>query len=154
ALQGDAGLNFLGDLYAFGAATSYSLVFLALIALRFNDPDAPRPFRIPFNVPVRYRGEQIQFPIVGAIGFFGIFAILIFVILTHDVGRIAGPSWVILGLCGYLIYRKRKGLPVLSSRKMDWNTEQIGILRDAGELEMMDEFIARKRSKAAAKKSP
>lgn len=148
ALQGDAGLNFLGDLYAFGAATSYSLVFLALIALRFNDPDAPRPFRIPFNVPIRYRGESIQFPIVGAVGFFGIFAILIFVILTHDVGRIAGPSWVILGLLGYLVYRRRKGLPVLRSRNMDWNTEQIGILRDAGELEMMDEFIARRRARA------
>lgn len=150
ALQGDAGLNFLGDLYAFGAATSYSLVFLALIALRFNDPDSPRPFKIPLNVPMRYRGGKIEFPIVGALGFFGIFAILIFVILTHEVGRIAGPSWVILGLCAYLIYRKRRGLPVFRSRKIDWTAQQVGILRDAGELEMMDEFIARKRAKATS----
>ncbi len=107
-MQGTAGLNFLGDLYAFGAATSYSLVFLALIALRFNDPDSPRRFKLPLNVPVKYRGGTIDFPIVGAIGFCGIFAILIFVLLTHDIGRIAGPSWVILGLCGYLIYRRNK----------------------------------------------
>ena len=150
AMQGTAGLDFLGDLYAFGAATSYSLVFLALIALRFNDPDSPRSFKIPFNVPVQYRGQTIEFPIVGVIGFLGIFAILIFVLLTHDVGRIAGPSWVILGLCGYLIYRRRKGLPVLRSRVTDWTAEQVTILREAGELEMMDEYIARKKAKAGS----
>ena len=149
AMQGAAGLNFLGDLYAFGAATSYSLVFLALIALRFTDPDTPRTFKIPFNVPVRYKGQTIEFPIVGVVGFFGIFAILIFVLLTHDVGRIAGPSWVFLGLIGYLIYRRNKGLPMLRSRTTDWTAEQITILRNAGELEAMDQYIARKRAKAA-----
>jgi basic amino acid/polyamine antiporter, APA family len=147
AMQGAAGLNFLGDLYAFGAATSYSLVFLALIALRFNDPDSPRTFKIPINIPMNYRGQKIDFPVVGVIGFLGIFAILIFVLLTHDIGRIAGPSWVILGLVGYLVYRRRKGLPVLRSRTIDWTAEQINILRDAGELDMMDEYIARKRAK-------
>jgi basic amino acid/polyamine antiporter, APA family len=147
AMQGTAGLNFLGDLYAFGAATSYSLVFLALIALRFNDPDSPRTFKIPVNVPVKYRGGTIDFPVVGALGFCGIFAILIFVLLTHDIGRIAGPSWVIIGLCGYLIYRRNKKLPVFRSRKTDWAAQQVTILRDAGELEMMDEYIARMRAK-------
>jgi APA family basic amino acid/polyamine antiporter len=147
ALQGAAGLNFLGDLYAFGAASSYSLVFLAFIALRFNDPDSPRPFKIPINIPMRYANQRVEFPVIGVLGFLGIFAILIFVLLTHDIGRIAGPSWVILGLCGYLIYRRRKQLPVLRSRAVDRTQEQIGILRDAGELEMMDEYIARKRAK-------
>lgn len=147
ALQGPGGLDFLGDLYAFGAATSYTLVFIALIALRFSDPDSPRPFKIPVNIPVMHEGRRVEFPVVGVLGFLGIFAILIFVLLTHDVGRIAGPSWVVLGLCGYLIYRRRKGLPVLRSRAIDWRTEQIGILRDAGELEMMDEYIARTRAK-------
>src|SRR3984893_9029076 len=33
-LQGDQALNFLADLYAFGAALSYTLVFVALIVLR------------------------------------------------------------------------------------------------------------------------
>jgi hypothetical protein len=90
---------------------------------------------------------MVEFPVVGVLGFLGIFAILIFVLLTHDVGRIAGPSWVLLGLCGYLVYRRRKNLPVLHSRTVDRTQEQIGILRDAGELEMMDEYIARQRAK-------
>jgi hypothetical protein len=95
-----------------------------------------------------YKGGKIDFPVVGALGFCGIFAILIFVLLTHDIGRIAGPSWVIIGLCAYLIYRRRKGLPVFRSRKIDWRAQQVTILRDAGELEMMDEYIARIRAKS------
>ncbi|MBV8073790.1 MAG: hypothetical protein JO140_00065, partial [Candidatus Eremiobacteraeota bacterium] len=101
-----------------------------------------------FNITIVHHGERIEFPLVGVIGFFGIFAILIFVLLTHDIGRIAGPSWVVLGILAYLVYRRRKGLPVVGSRVTDWTKEQVAILRDAGELELMDEYIARKREKA------
>jgi hypothetical protein len=41
-----------------------------------------------------------------------------------------------------LIYRKRKGLPVFGSQKQDWRKQQITILQDAGELDMMDEYIS------------
>ena len=49
--HGENGLEFLADLYAFGAATSYSFVFLGLIALRLSDPLSPRKFKIPLNIP-------------------------------------------------------------------------------------------------------
>lgn len=147
ALQGDKGLNFLGDLYAFGAALSYTLVFVALIALRLKEPLAPRRFKIPLNIPMRYRGEDVEVPIIGIVGFFGIFAILMFVLITHDVGRIAGPSWVILGLCGYLLYRRTKRLPLFGSQERDWIHEQVGILRDSGELELMDDYLNKLRQR-------
>ena len=151
ALQGDRGLNVLGDLYAFGAALSYTLVFVALIALRLKDPDAPRRFKIPLNIPMRYGGQAVEFPVIGVVGFLGIGAILAFVLITHDIGRIAGPSWVIVGICGYLIYRKIKKLPLFGSRRHDWTAVQIAILRDAGELDLMDEFIEKKRLRAQEK---
>lgn len=141
AMQGDKGLNFLGDLYAFGAALSYTLVFVALIALRIKEPLAPRRFKIPFNIPMTYRGERVEIPIIGILGFIGIFLILTFVLITHDIGRIAGPSWVFLGLCGYLAYRRAKGLPLFGSQPRDWAREQVGILRDSGELELMDDYL-------------
>ncbi len=50
--NGESGIDFLGDLYAFGAATSYSFVFVALVALRLFDPLSPRKFKIPFNIPL------------------------------------------------------------------------------------------------------
>jgi APA family basic amino acid/polyamine antiporter len=143
--RGEAGIGFLGDLYAFGAATSYSFVFIALIALRLNDPLSPRKFRIPLNIPMTYNGERVLFPIVGVIGFLGIFSILVDTLITHEIGRVAGPTWIILGFVGYMVYRRAKKLPVFGSQTHDWSTQQISILRDAGELELMDELIEKLR---------
>jgi APA family basic amino acid/polyamine antiporter len=140
--RGESGLDFLADLYAFGAATSYSFVFLALIGLRLTDPLSPRKFKIPFNIPIRYRGERVEFPIIAVIGFAGIFSILIFTLFTHPLGRIFGPTWLLLGLLFYLVYRRHRRLPVLGSQKHNWRSAQAEILRRAGELELMDEYHA------------
>jgi basic amino acid/polyamine antiporter, APA family len=140
--RGESGLDFLADLYAFGAATSYSFVFLALIALRMTDPLSPRKFRIPFNIPMRFRGERVYFPVIAVIGFLGIFAILLFTLRTHPLGRIFGPSWLVVGLVLYLVYRNHRKLPLLGSQKRDWRRSQVDILLSAGELELMDEYIA------------
>ncbi|HTW86204.1 MAG TPA: APC family permease [Candidatus Sulfotelmatobacter sp.] len=148
--HGEAGLDVLADLYAFGAATSYSFVFIALIALRLNDPLSPRKFRIPINLPFTFRGERVSFPVVAVIGFAGIFSILIFTVLTHPIGRVAGPSWLILGIVAYFVYRRRKALPLLGSRKIDWNAEQLRILKDAGEVDLMDELMTALRKRGQA----
>jgi basic amino acid/polyamine antiporter, APA family len=140
--RGENGLEFLADLYAFGAATSYSFVFLGLIGLRLTDPLSPRKFKIPLNVPMHFRGERVDFPIVAIIGFIGIASILVFTLFTHPLGRIFGPSWLLLGLILYLVYRRHRRLPVLGSQRRDWRTVQIDILRRSGELELMDEYIA------------
>ncbi|MBV8149775.1 MAG: APC family permease [Candidatus Eremiobacteraeota bacterium] len=140
--RGESGLDFLADLYAFGAATSYSFVFLALIALRLNDPLTPRKFKIPLNIPMRFRGERVDFPVVGVIGFLGIFSILLFTLHTHPLGRIAGPLWLAAGIVFYVLYRRRKRLPILRSEKREWRKLQPEILRSAGELELMDEYLA------------
>jgi APA family basic amino acid/polyamine antiporter len=154
--RGEAGIDVLADLYAFGAATSYSFVFIALIALRLKDPLSPRKFTIPLNIPMRFGGEAVKFPIVAVIGFIGIFSILIFTMITHEIGRIAGPAWLFFGILGYLWYRKRKELPVWGSREHDWTTQQIAILRDAGELELMDELMIniRKRTGTVPEAKP
>jgi basic amino acid/polyamine antiporter, APA family len=134
------GLEFLADLYAFGAATSYSFVFLGLIALRLTDPLSPRKFKIPLNVPMRFRGERVEFPVIAVLGFIGIFSILMFTLRTHALGRIFGPSWLLLGVILYLAYRGYRRLPLLRSQHHDWRNAQIEILRRAGELELMDEY--------------
>jgi APA family basic amino acid/polyamine antiporter len=140
--RGEDGITFLGDLYAFGAASSYSFVFLALISLRLNDPASPRKFKMPFNVPFTYKGTRVEFPLVAVIGFLGIFSILFFTMLTHAIGRIAGPSWIVLGIIGYLLYRRYKKYPMFKSLPHDWRKAQSKILQDAGELELMDEYLA------------
>jgi APA family basic amino acid/polyamine antiporter len=140
--HGENGLAFLADLYAFGAATSYSFVFLGLIALRMNDPLSPRKFKIPFNVKMQFRGERVELPVIAVIGFIGIFSILLFTLRTHALGRIFGPSWLLLGLVLYLVYRNHRRLPLLRSKPRNWRADQVNILRRAGELELMDEYVA------------
>ncbi len=149
--HGEDGVTFLGDLYAFGAATSYSFVFIALIALRLYDPLSPRKFKMPFNIKMTVRGERVDFPLVAVLGFIGIVSILVFTMITHIIGRIAGPSWLIIGIVLYLVYRRQKGLPVFRSRQHNWRKEQVEILRDAGELELMDEFVANVKASDARK---
>jgi len=131
----------LGNMYAFGAASAYMLVFVSLLLLRVRDPWTPRPFRVPLNLRIGAKnGQPIYLPIVGVLGFLGISSIVFMVILTHTIGRIAGPAWILSGLALYWIYRKRVGLPLLGSVRHDWEKEQMAVYRDAGEAEMEEEF--------------
>ena len=138
----------LANMYAFGAATAYMLVFVSLLVLRFKDPWTPRPFKVPLNIRLRGKdGETHLLPIAGVLGFLGISSILFLVILTHSIGRIAGPSWIILGLLIFIVYRRRQKLPVTKSLKHNWEKEQMAVYEDAGEHELAEEFrenLARK----------
>jgi basic amino acid/polyamine antiporter, APA family len=133
-------LSTLGDIYAFGAATSYSLVFFAALRLRFTDPQTPRPFKMPWNFTVHSKGRPVQVSAVNLLGIVGILSILIMVIFTHPIGRIAGPVWIILGLGMYLVYRKRRKLPFPGSVKRDWPSAQLAVYRESGEDELADEY--------------
>src|SRR2546427_368650 len=139
----------LANMYAFGAATAYMLVFVSLLALRYTDPWTPRPFKVPLNIRLRGKdGEVRLLPIVGVLGFLGISSILILVVLTHTIGRIAGPAWIVGGLLMYSWHRRRNKLPVGKTLKRNWEKEQLDVYKDAGEYDLADEFrenIARKR---------
>jgi APA family basic amino acid/polyamine antiporter len=138
----------LANMYAFGAAAAYMLVFVSLLVLRFKDPWTPRPFKVPLNVRFRGKGgETYLLPIAGVLGFIGISSILFLVILTHNIGRIAGPSWIILGLLIFIVHRRRRKLPVTKSLKHNWEAEQLAVYEDAGEHDIAEEFrenLARK----------
>src|SRR5260370_16542509 len=89
------------------------LVFVSLLVLRFVDPWTPRPFKVPLNIPLRGKdGEVRRLPLVGVLGFLGISTILFLVVLTHSIGRIAGPAWILLGLLIYSSYPRPTNLPI------------------------------------------
>lgn len=141
-------LETLGDMYAFGAATSYTLVFVSLLTLRFTDLETPRTFRVPWNVPIVRDGVRYEVPIVGILGFFGILAVLVATILTHPIGRVAGPVWIALGLVGYFFYRRSRGLPFFGSTKRDWPKEQLAVYEESGEHELAEEYREALRRRA------
>ena len=45
--------NFLGNLYSYGAMLSFTTAHVAVIALRFKQPDRERPYLIPGNIRIR-----------------------------------------------------------------------------------------------------
>ncbi len=135
-------INLLTDLYAFGATSGYLLVFVSLITLRFQDPYTPRPYRMPLNVPVKYRGRTVSFPMLGVLGFIGVAITLIEVVLTHPLGRIAGPAWIVLALIVYFVYRRLQRLPSLGSQPHDWEAAQKRVLQEAEEFESLEEYEA------------
>jgi len=130
----------LADMYAFGAALGYFLVFIALMKLRFTDPYSPRPYKMPLNVKMRYKGRPIDFPVLGVIGTLGVGAILLEVIRTHPVGRIAGPVWVLFCFIYYAWYRRKQRLPIFRSVERNWEKEQMDVLTSAEEFDLLEQY--------------
>lgn len=131
-------LDTLANLYAFGATFGYMLVFTSLIHLRFSDPYTPRPYKVPGNLKWKRKdGSIVEVPIVGFLGFLGVSSIFVTVILTHEIGRIAGPLWLVLGLIIYAVFRRKNGLPILGNVPHDWEQEQVDVLTSAEEFESL-----------------
>jgi basic amino acid/polyamine antiporter, APA family len=134
-------LDTLGNLYAFGATLGYTLVFLSLIRLRFRDPYSPRPYKVPGNIKwKRKNGAVVEVPVIGFIGLAGVFSIWLTVMVTHEIGRIFGPLWMLVCIGYYLWFRKKNSLPVTGSVPHDWEKEQIEVLTSAEEYEMVEQY--------------
>ena len=96
----------LGNLYSFGAMLSFTTAHVSVVVLRFKDPKRERPYRMPWNV--RIRGMPI--PMTAVLGAIGTFAAWCAVVALHGEARTIGVPWMVLGMGGYFLYRKRQGL--------------------------------------------
>jgi APA family basic amino acid/polyamine antiporter len=95
-------VRFLASLYSFGALLAFTAAQLAVIRLRFSEPDLPRPFRVPGNV--RFRGVPV--PLVALVGVPLTFALWIAALATHDAARVAGPAWLLVGGVVFILVRR------------------------------------------------
>ena len=107
--------DFLGNLYSYGAMLSFTTAHVAIIALRIKDPDRERPYRTPWNI--RFRGAEI--PVTAVIGGTGTFAAWLSVLALHVDARYVGTAWMVLGLIGYVYYRRSQGLDLTSHHKIE-----------------------------------
>ena len=98
--------DFLGNLYSFGAMLSFTVAHISIIALRLRDPDRYRPYRAPWNV--RIRGRPV--PLTAVLGAIGTGVAFVSVVVLHDEARYVGTGWMVAGMAGYFLYRKRMGL--------------------------------------------
>jgi APA family basic amino acid/polyamine antiporter len=106
--------NVLGNLYSFGALLSFTVAHISVIALRVKEPDRERPYRLPWNV--RIRGVSI--PMTAVIGCIGTATVWVVVVITHPEARVVGIPWMILGMVGYVVYRRRQGLDLRSTHRI------------------------------------
>jgi len=91
---------FLGELYAFGALTAYSMTNFSLIALRFKEPQLERPFKVPLNI--RIKGAEV--PLISILGAVSCVAVFILVALLHEEGRNFAFVWFLSGIAYFLLY--------------------------------------------------
>ncbi len=92
-------VEFLASLYSFGVLLAFAAAQLAVIRLRFTEPDLPRPFRAPLAAPLVGAPLAIAFWLVAMV--------------THPAARYAGPIWLAVGLALYLVVRRRAHIGLL-----------------------------------------
>ncbi len=101
---------FLASLFSFGVLLAFTAAQLAVIRLRFTEPDRRRPFKVPLNV--RVRGAELPIPAV--VGALLTAAVWIDAVATHPAARYAGPAWLAVGLVIYVGVRRARGAGLLA----------------------------------------
>jgi APA family basic amino acid/polyamine antiporter len=95
--------DFLGNMYAFGAMLSFTIAHCAVIALRVRTKGDREAFEVRPNL--RFRG--VDWPLFAIFGAFGTGAAWIVVVVQQPGPRWAGLGWLVVGLAGYVFYRRR-----------------------------------------------
>jgi basic amino acid/polyamine antiporter, APA family len=109
ALVIPADLEFLAGIYAFGATLAFTVVHLSVCRLRWREPAADRPYKMPLNI--RFRGGDL--PVPSAIGALVSAAAFLSVIVLHGAAMIFGAAWTAFGVALYVVYRLSEDKPLL-----------------------------------------
>ncbi|MFW9956351.1 MAG: APC family permease [Candidatus Thorarchaeota archaeon] len=107
-------LDWVADLYNFGALLSYLMVNISLIILRQTDRETYRSWKVPFSLRIHVKGSQYEVPLPSLLGIIACSSIWILVVLFHPMGRLLGFSWMGIGIIIYTLHRRHIGKPLLS----------------------------------------
>jgi len=101
-LPGD--VNFVGTLYALGATLSFTVAHASIVRIRMLDRDESE---IPYRARPNLRIGGVAWPLFAILG--GIATAISFLVLVvqNPATRWAGLGWMVVGLVGYAVYRRR-----------------------------------------------
>ena len=101
-LPGD--VNFVGTLYSLGATLSFTVAHFSIVRLRMTDAG---DVEIPYRARPNLRIGAVSWPLFALLG--GIATGISFLVLVaqNPLTRWVGLGWMIAGLVGYVIYRRR-----------------------------------------------
>lgn len=108
-------LDLMVELYSFGAMLAFTFAHISIVALRWNRPDLPRPFKAPLSLHIKGR----ELALTALIGGLGTFTVWLIVVSTHPLGRAVGLAWMAIGLAVYFLYRRAAHLPLLETVKAE-----------------------------------
>ncbi|HEX4216012.1 MAG TPA: APC family permease [Candidatus Dormibacteraeota bacterium] len=98
----------MAAVYSLAATFAFCIAHLAVMRLRYVDPDLHRPFKMPLNI--RWRGSEI--PVLSVIGALFIGAVFTQLLLQNIASStyIFG-GWVALGVVVFILYRRFRKQP-------------------------------------------
>jgi basic amino acid/polyamine antiporter, APA family len=102
-------VTFLASLFSFGVLLAFTAAQLAVIRLRYSEPELARPYRAPGSI--RLRGVEVPLPAL--VGSVATFAIFVDALATHPGARYGGPIWLAAGLVVYGVVRHTRGAGLL-----------------------------------------
>jgi APA family basic amino acid/polyamine antiporter len=103
-------VDFLGNMYAFGAMLSFTIAHAAVIALRVKDGTRDRELEWRARPSIRLRG--VDWPVFAILGGIGTGLAWLFVVIENPGPRYAGLAWLAAGFVFYPYYRRRLGVPL------------------------------------------
>jgi basic amino acid/polyamine antiporter, APA family len=95
----------LASLYSFGVLLAFTAAQVAVIKLRVDEPDLPRPYRAPLDVRI----GRAEIPLPAIVGAISTFVIWIVALATHPAARYVGPIWLAAGVAVYVSVRMSRG---------------------------------------------
>jgi APA family basic amino acid/polyamine antiporter len=120
--------KFLGTLYSFGAMLSFTIAHCSLVGLRWRLArnrmrEIPGDVRVGedeqwYRAPLNVRVRGVDFPVFAILGGLATFAAWITVMALNLATLVVGSAWLAIGLTTYVVYRRRKQLPLTKTTKI------------------------------------
>ena len=101
-LPGD--VNFVGTLYAFGATFSFTVAHASIIRLRML-PAREEETLGRARPNLRFGG--VDWPVFAIVGGTATAISFVVILLQNEATRWTGIGWIVVGVAGYLVYRRR-----------------------------------------------
>jgi amino acid transporter len=115
----------LGEAYAFGVVWSFAFKALAMVVLRFKEPDAPREWRVPFNVRIGARDIPVGLGLITLM----LFAAALINLFTKQMATMSGVAFTLLLYTVFITSERATAKRRKVAHKE--HTDQFQLLREA-----------------------
>jgi basic amino acid/polyamine antiporter, APA family len=107
-------VDFLGNMYAFGAMLSFTIAHAAVIRLRVKGGSGEE-LEWRARPSINFRG--VEWPVFALFGVLGTGLAWVVVVVENPGPRYAGLGWLVVGFVFYLLYRRRLGVPLAVTQR-------------------------------------